>query len=229
MTPRYLFLAAAALLGPACSSKQGADPTELAHPSSSTPPSPGDVVEASSSAFVGDEDPPPITTSDPSEATSRSDLFAAKIRFLDEIDQAVVRGPAAAFEKLSAPEATSAGCSSSAGARLASKVQVSEDCIIPAGAAMRRVAINVGTRAERETADCSVERLEKSELFYRVDGRLLKVTVDAIAVDTRVYLRKIRCHRAERAAAQPEVSNCSGKWPLVTQTREFAKCPWVVP
>ncbi len=235
-SPLCALLFVAALVGPACSPGQGSLPTDLAHTSSNARLSSLPLTsQPSPSASAGEplSGPGPAVKLSPgtSAITERalpSEVFAAKIRFLDQIDQAVVGGPLSAFQALSAPESTFAGCSSSARERLGLRLEVSEDCVIPAGASVKRMTINVGDRIENMEEGCPADRLEKSELFYRVGDRSLKITVDAFVVGTQVHLSRIRCHKGRSTAVQKSVANCSGKWPLVVGI-ESAKCPWAAP
>ncbi len=122
-------------------------------------------------------------------------LFEAKLRLLDQVDDAVLSGKPEAFAALVGKEDWVAACGSPEARRLTT-LEVADDCRVGPGEEVSRVAINVGTRADPIDAACALHELERSELFYRVGDRSLKVSVWLRAVGDRVFLSRIRCHRS---------------------------------
>ncbi len=170
-----------------------------ASPSSAAPavPSSRAAFEPTASASVAAA--PPATVA-PLAPASPTDVFAAKIALLDKVDDAVMSGKPDALAALAIPETALAGCSQTGRDRARSSLEVSEECVVSARDSARRVAINVGDDENELDPTCDLATLEKSELFYRLNGRTLKLTVHAVAVGKEVYLKRLHCHRSQRTA-----------------------------
>ncbi|NUO53142.1 MAG: hypothetical protein HOV80_30200 [Polyangiaceae bacterium] len=197
-----------------------------------TPTAPGSAPVLSSSA---PSEPSasvaatPSSTVAPTASASPTDVFAAKIALLDKVDEAIMNGKPDALAALTVPSSALESCSDGGRDRGRANVDVARDCSVAAGLRPTRAAINVGSRAEVLDAACGLAKLETSELFYRTGGHSVKITVHTVAVEKETYLQRIHCDRSDRPTKEPGATNCTGKWPFVTQTREFTSCPWSKP
>jgi hypothetical protein len=189
---------------------------------------PSSAPAAGASASIEEEAPPAPSATAPAASASPTDVFAAKIALLDKIDDAVMSGKPDALATLVVPEAALEGCSQGARDRGRASFDV-KDCGVISASRPTRAAINVGSRSELVDEACALADLEKSELFYRSGGHSLKITVHSVAIGKDAHLKRIHCHRSERPTKETSVANCTGKWPFVTQTREFTTCPWSKP